>query len=155
MGRSCQAMTFRERARRQANHNGTNEAHPMEGRAGVVTDRGGAIRRPDPQGNGTRTGVHGRVRVDGKFLARGRQRLRVQGVTYGPFAPGADGVPFPALETVDEDFARIRAAGINALRTYHVPPEWFLIRTDEKAIDVFADVPWRKHLCFLDSLEAQ
>src|SRR5262249_62321311 len=39
----------------------------------------------------------GRVRpvVDGKFLTRGGQRLRVRGVTYGPFAPTADGEPFP------------------------------------------------------------
>ena len=30
----------------------------------------------------------GPVRVDGKQLARGGRRLRVQGVTYGPFPPG-------------------------------------------------------------------
>src|SRR5262245_51393063 len=116
-------MTFRQPEKPQANPSGTNEAPPpMECRAEVITDRDGAIRRPDPQGNGSSTGLRDRVRVDGKFLARGRRRLRVQGVTYGPFAPGADGEPFPALATVDEDFACMQVAGINALRTYHVPP---------------------------------
>jgi len=40
-------------------------------------------------------GVQDRVRVDGKFLVRGNQRLRIQGVTYGPFPPNEDAEPFP------------------------------------------------------------
>jgi GT2 family glycosyltransferase len=96
-----------------------------------------------------------RVRVDGKFFARGQQRLRIQGVTYGPFAPDADGHQFPPQARVDEDFARMRAANINSIRTYHVPPTWLLHKADEQAMSVFIDVPWPKHLCFLDSPEAQ
>jgi len=42
-------------------------------------------------------------------------------------------------------------AGINSIRTYHEPPEWLLHQADEQGIGVFVDVPWRKHLCFLDS----
>jgi GT2 family glycosyltransferase len=101
------------------------------------------------------TAVQGRVRVDGKFLSRDGQRLRVQGVTYGPFAPDADGQQFPAPEVVAEDFALMRAAGINSLRTYHLPPEWFLNLADEQGMTVFIDVPWSKHLCFLDSGRAR
>ena len=41
-----------------------------------------------------------RVRIGGKFFTRTRQRFRVQGVTYGPFAPNADGEPFPAPDRV-------------------------------------------------------
>jgi GT2 family glycosyltransferase len=89
--------------------------------------------------------------VDGKFFARGRQRLRIRGVTYGPFAPDPEGQPFPAPERVRDDFARMRAIGVNALRTYHVPPEWLLALADEGGLAVFVDVPWPKHLCFLDS----
>jgi GT2 family glycosyltransferase len=96
-----------------------------------------------------------RARVDGKFLARGQQRLRIQGVTYGPFAPNTFGQPFPCPAAVADDFARMRAAHINALRTYHVPPEWLLSEADEQQLNVFIDVPWPKHLCFLDSAEAQ
>src|SRR5262245_10301306 len=49
-----------------------------------------------------------RPRVDGKFLARGASRVRVNGVTYGPFAPGADGRPFPTPDQAAADFEAMR-----------------------------------------------
>src|SRR5262249_8113398 len=36
-----------------------------------------------------------------------------------------------------------------------VPPEWLLHLADEFGLNVFIDVPWPKHLCFLDSARAQ
>src|SRR5262245_21343755 len=99
--------------------------------------------------------VAGRLRVDGKFFARGGRRVRLQGVSYGPFVPGEGDDPFPSPKRVDDDFAVMRAAGINAVRTYHVPPEWLLARADELGVGTFIDAPWPKHLCFLDSSQAQ
>jgi GT2 family glycosyltransferase len=96
-----------------------------------------------------------RIRLDGKFLVRGNQRLRIQGVTYGPFASNSDGEPFPSPEDVSEDFARMQSAGINAIRIYHIPPDWLLYQADEQGISVCIDVPWPKHLCILDRREAQ
>src|SRR5712692_7050707 len=96
-----------------------------------------------------------RARVEGKFFTQRGRRLRVQGVTYGPFAPDADGQPFPSPERVSDDFARMRAAGINCVRTYHVPPDWFLHQAWEHGINVFMDVPWTKHLCFLESSQTE
>jgi GT2 family glycosyltransferase len=93
--------------------------------------------------------------VDGKFLACGRERFRAQGVTYGPFAPNLEGEQFPTPHRVSDDFARMAAAGINAVRTYHLPPEWFLGLADDRGLGVFVDVPWPRHLCFLDSERAQ
>ena len=52
-----------------------------------------------------------RVRVDGKFFAHGARRLRLQGVTYGPFAPDHDGEQFPPPQRVRDDFRRMRDAG--------------------------------------------
>jgi GT2 family glycosyltransferase len=95
-----------------------------------------------------------RVKVDGKFFARQEQRLRVQGVTYGPFAPNTDGQPFPSPARTADDFGRMREARLNAIRTYHLPPEWLLHLADEHCVDVFIDVPWRKHVCFLDCLDS-
>jgi GT2 family glycosyltransferase len=109
----------------------------------------------DVQRNGHLVGVRSRVRLDGKFFARGSERLRVQGVTYGPFAPDAEGHQFPSPERVEDDFARMRDIGINALRTYHVPPEWFLDLADEQNMALFLDVPWPKHLCFLRTEQHQ
>jgi GT2 family glycosyltransferase len=110
--------------------------------------------------NGHPPGECLRVRVDGKFLARGGRRVRLQGVTYGPFAPDADNQPFPAPGRVEGDFAQMGAAGINAVRTYHVPPEWLLRRADESGLMVFVglpwvDEPWRQHLDFLGCRRAQ
>src|SRR6516225_5096892 len=106
-------------------------------------------------------GLGNRVRVDGRFFARAARedapgwQFRVRGVTYGPFAPNGAGEPFPAPDRVGEDFARMRDAGINSVRTYHVPPEWLLRAADELGLAVFVDVPWAKHLCFLESDQAR
>jgi GT2 family glycosyltransferase len=93
--------------------------------------------------------------VNGKFFARGTQRMHVQGVTYGPFAPNEEGEQFPSIRRVADDFSLMQVCGINAVRSYHVPPEWFLQQADRQGMGVFVDVPWRKHLCFLDSEEAR
>jgi GT2 family glycosyltransferase len=99
--------------------------------------------------------VRERLRIDGKFFSRRGQRVRVHGVTYGPFAPNAREEPFPKPERVIDDFAGMQAIGINAIRAYHLPPDWLLSLADEHDMLVFVDVPWPKHLCFLDSKDAQ
>src|SRR5437588_9527609 len=118
----------------------TELAERVVGRAGPRTGEQDAAR------SGPLPGTRGRARVDGKLLLHGQQRLRVRGVTYGPFAPGPDGHPFPAPDRVDDDFARMRAAGVNAVRTYHVPPDRLLARAAEHGLALLVDVPWPKHL---------
>jgi hypothetical protein len=81
-----------------------------------------------------------RVRGDGKFFVRGGKRFRIHGVTYGPFAPGEDGAQFPSPQQVNDDFVCMRDIGINSIRTYHVPPDWFLRLADEQSLAVFVDV---------------
>jgi glycosyltransferase involved in cell wall biosynthesis len=97
----------------------------------------------------------GRLEVEGKFFARGRQRFQVHGVTYGPFTLNREGDPFPGRGRVVDDLARMRAAGINAIRLYHTAPKWLLQLADEQELLVFLDIPWAKHLCFLDSQAVQ
>ena len=121
--------------------------------AAPASQTGEAWRQPAPRSK--RELPVGRVRIDGKFFARSGHRLAVQGVTYGPFAPDAEGQPFPSRQRVRDDFLALGDAGINAIRTYHVPPDWLLHEADEQGIHVLVDVPWRKHLCFMDSVEAQ
>src|SRR3954466_14986108 len=70
--------------------------------------------------------VHERVAVDGLHFRRGNSRFRVNGVTYGPFAPCENGIRFPAEDTVRRDFAQMQQIGINAIRLYHMPPTWLL-----------------------------
>jgi GT2 family glycosyltransferase len=66
-----------------------------------------------------------------------------------------DGQPFPGPDRVADDFARMADIGVNAIRTYHLPPEWLLHLADAVGMSIFVDVPWPKHLCFLDSQRAQ
>jgi GT2 family glycosyltransferase len=104
-------------------------------------------------GPGTRAG--GRLCVDGRFFAREGQRIRLRGVTYGPFAPDGDGLPFLDPGRVEDDFALMQEAGVNAVRTYHVPPEWLIDLAGEWGLGVFIDVPWSKHVCLLSRARAE
>src|SRR5690606_26572944 len=63
-----------------------------------------------------------RPRVCGKHVFVGGEKFWIRGVTYGPFRPDADGEPYPPAAVVEQDFQRIRASGLNAVRTYTVPP---------------------------------
>ncbi len=96
-----------------------------------------------------------RVRVDGKFFRLGADKFYVKGVTYGPFAPNASGEMFPSLEQTRRDLAQLQQLGANVLRVYYVPPRWFLDLLHKHGLKVLVDIPWAKHLCFLDSAAAQ
>src|SRR5438105_318991 len=106
------------------------------------------VRKVDPreeqvvERNGRLSLAQRKIRVEGKFFIRGRQRIRIQGVTYGPFAPDAEGQPFPTRRRVQEDFALMREGGINAIRTYTVPPEWFFHLAEEQEMAVLVGMPW-------------
>jgi glycosyltransferase involved in cell wall biosynthesis len=92
-----------------------------------------------------------RVRVDGKFFRCGGRKFYVKGVTYGPFTANANGEMFPAPEQARRDLIQLRQLGANILRVYYVPPRWFLDLLHEHDLKVLVDIPWAKHLCFLDS----
>jgi glycosyltransferase involved in cell wall biosynthesis len=97
----------------------------------------------------------GRVTVDGKFFRLGSRKFFLKGLTYGPFAPDDQGETFGSRERAAGDFAIIRELGANVLRVYYPPPRWFLDLAHERGLRVLVDIPWPKHLCFLDSAEAQ
>lgn len=99
--------------------------------------------------------VQGRVTVDGKFFRCGAQKYYVKGVTYGPFAPDETGSTFGTPERAARDFRQIAELGANTLRVYYVPPRWFLDLAGEHGLRVFVDIPWPKHLCFLDDQRKQ
>jgi len=96
-----------------------------------------------------------RVRVDGKFFRLGAEKFFVKGVTYGPFAPNADGEMFGSPERARSDFALLGELGANVVRVYYVPPRWFLDLAEAAGLKVLVDIPWGKHLCFLDSAAAR
>lgn len=92
-----------------------------------------------------------RPTVSGKFFRVGEKKFYLKGVTYGPFAPNAEGESFPSRKQAARDFGMIRKLGANLLRIYHVPPRWFLDLAAENELKVLIDICWDKHVCFLDS----
>jgi glycosyltransferase involved in cell wall biosynthesis len=94
-----------------------------------------------------------RVTVAGKFFRCGREKFHAKGITYGPFAPDAQGETFGTRDQARRDFEQILELGANTLRVYYLPPVWFLGLAAEHGLRVFVDVPWPKHLCFLERKE--
>lgn len=63
--------------------------------------------------------------VHGKFLRLGDQQFYVRGVTYGTFPADPSGDQYPPPAIADRDLTLMAANGINAVRTYTLPPRWF------------------------------
>jgi O-antigen biosynthesis protein len=91
-----------------------------------------------------------RATVAGKFLQVGRERFWIKGVTYGTFAPDAAGRHFPPLSRVSADFASMRRAGVNTVRTYTVPDCTVLDLAADHRLRVMVGVPWTDHVAFLN-----
>jgi GT2 family glycosyltransferase len=127
----------------------------MERDSAVISKRMLSVPVCVPGRASTHIPERGRVKISGKSFIRDAQKLRMHGVTYGPFAANELGEPFPSCPRVRADFQQMRSMGVNAIRTYHLPPDWFLRLADEQGLLVLIDVPWAKHLCFLDSARAQ
>src|SRR5258708_15983532 len=100
----------------------------------------------------TRTTVRSRPRpeVRGKFIFCGKDKLYIRGVTYGTFRPDAAGDEFPALELVESDFTQMAAAGVNAVRTYTVPPRWLLVAAARHRLWIMVGLPIERSAGVLD-----
>jgi GT2 family glycosyltransferase len=92
----------------------------------------------------------GRPSAHGKFLSIAESKLYVRGVTYGTFAPDPDWGDYPAPEQVAADFEAMAASGINALRTYTVPPVWLLDLAAANGLRIMVGLAWEQHVTFLD-----
>jgi cellulose synthase/poly-beta-1,6-N-acetylglucosamine synthase-like glycosyltransferase/sugar lactone lactonase YvrE len=91
-----------------------------------------------------------RVTTDGKFLRVGSDRFLVKGVTYGTFAPDADGYQFPPTARIDEDFRLMAALGLNTVRVYTAPRRELLDIAARHGLRVMVGLPWSQHIAFLD-----
>jgi GT2 family glycosyltransferase len=74
-------------------------------------------------------------------------------VSYGPFRPHADGSEYHDAEAVDRDFAAMAELGVNAVRTYTVPPAWLLDAAARHGLKVMVGLPWEQHVTFLEDAE--
>src|SRR5262249_25044527 len=90
-----------------------------------------------------------RPSVSGKFFFLGREKFYVRGVTYGPFRSDQEGSEYHGPASVERDFAQMRRHGVNALRTYTVPPRWMLDLAARHELRVLIGLPWEQHVTFL------
>jgi glycosyltransferase involved in cell wall biosynthesis len=87
-----------------------------------------------------------KVAVDGKHFAVGRARFDFRGVTYGTFAPRADGQQFPERDQVKRDFSAMCEAGFTVVRTYTAPPDDVIELAGDWGLRILAGVfypDWR------------
>ena len=89
----------------------------------------------------------------GKFLYVGEEKLWVKGATYGTFRPNPTGEQYRSRDIVEQDVAVMAANGLNAVRTYTVPPRWLLDAAGRHGLRVMVGLPWEQHVTFLDDRE--
>jgi GT2 family glycosyltransferase len=90
-----------------------------------------------------------RLRREGKLLRRGDRPFFVRGVTYGTFRPSEDGHEYPGRVAVEKDFGLMASHGVNAVRTYTVPPLWFLDAADQQNLQVLVGLPVERYVGYL------
>jgi len=91
-----------------------------------------------------------RIVADGKFLRTGDERFLVKGVTYGTFAPDAEGYQFPPAQQIARDFRLMAEFGINTVRVYTPPRRELLDEAARLGLRVMVGLPWSQHVAFLD-----
>ena len=91
-----------------------------------------------------------RIVTDGKFLHAGDGRFLVKGVTYGTFAPDAEGYQFPPMRQIAEDFRLMAGLGLNTVRVYTPPRRDLLDEATRHGLRVMVGLPWSQHVAFLD-----
>ena len=94
-----------------------------------------------------------RVSARGKFLWAGSEKFYIHGVTYGPFHPNPDDNCYPSAQIVESDFAQSAANGMNAIRTYDVPPRWLLDIAQNHNLRVMVGLQVEQLASFLDDHE--
>jgi GT2 family glycosyltransferase/sugar lactone lactonase YvrE len=94
-----------------------------------------------------------RIVTDGKFLRAGTDRFLIKGVTYGTFAPDADGYQFPPCRQIAQDFRLMADLGINTVRTYTPLRPDGLDEAARAGLRVMVGLPWSQHVAFLDNRE--
>ena len=95
-----------------------------------------------------------KVALQGRFFFLNDEKFFLKGVTYGPFSPSREGVPFPEAARVETDFTLMAELGANCLRTFTPPPDWLLDIAASYGLRVIIGIPWAQHISFLDFLSS-
>lgn len=88
--------------------------------------------------------------VGGRFLFVGDRKFYIRGVTYGTFRPDSDGNEFPTRDVVATDFRLMAVNGVNAVRTYTVPPHWLLEEAGRNGLRVMVGLAGERYVGYLN-----
>ncbi len=105
----------------------------------------------DPSFHSQHSSFH-RPTAAGKFLSNSGKKLWIRGVTYGTFRPRPNGDHYPDPATAEFDLSQIAANGLNAVRTYTVPPRWLLDLAYKHRLRVMVGLAWEQHVAFLEEI---
>lgn len=88
--------------------------------------------------------------IEGKFLRVNGERFWVKAVTYGTFSANSCGEPYPELEEVRDDFARMSDVGINTVRLYTPPSDRIADAAADAGLMLIPDICWGSRKCELE-----
>lgn len=92
-----------------------------------------------------------RPRASGKFIWIGDSKLLIKAVSYGTFEANAEGHLFPERDIVRRDFSLMREAGVNAVRTYTLPPQYLMDEAADQGFYVMPGIFWEGRQCIYNS----
>ena len=70
--------------------------------------------------------MQARLRVSGKFLRVGDEKVRLRGISYGPFRPNSAGFPFPEDSRLTSDLEHLSVLKFDTIRLYDSPSDHLL-----------------------------
>lgn len=98
----------------------------------------------------------GAWRVSGRWFREATgSKVYLRGVTYGPFKPNAQGLPWPEEPRLQDDFRKMAALGFNTVRVYELPTEAVLQAARDTGLRLLVGVPWTQHVDFLSDRTVQ
>lgn len=93
--------------------------------------------------------IQARLRVSGKFLRVGEEKVRLRGISYGPFRPNAAGAPFPEDSRLTSDLEHLWALKFDTVRLYDPPSDHLLSEAQRLGLRLIVGIPWTDHVDFL------
>lgn len=90
-----------------------------------------------------------RLRVSGKFLRIGDAKVRLRGISYGPFRPNTAGAPFPEDSQLTSDFEHLSVLKFDTVRLYDSPSDHLLSEAQRLGLRLIVGIPWTDHVDFL------
>ena len=90
-----------------------------------------------------------RLRVSGKFLRIGDAKVRLRGISYGPFRPNTAGAPFPEDSQLTSDLEHLGTLQFDTIRLYDSPSDHLLKEAQRLGLRLIVGIPWTDHVDFL------